>query len=488
MVSSTYQNLEELLKNRIFFHFSEISKIPRQTFFEKEISNFILNWAKNLNLEVSQDKNFNLLIRKPASKGYENKKAIILQSHIDMVCEKSPNSNHDFKKDPIKFYLDGDIISTHNTTTLGADDGIGVALAMTILEDTSLKHPAIDVIFTTAEEEDMSGALNVDKSWLHTNRLINIDHIIDNEIISGSCGGKGVEFKFKTNFIETPESNISYKICVKGLIGGHSGEDINKGRGNANIILARFLYELRKNFDFLISDIKGGSFRLAIPRESEIVLNFSQDNLEKFKSLLKNFEKDIKKVYEGSDKNLNITFENTALHKKSLSTENRDKIIDSLLLLPNGVAEMIGDLNVVETSCNLGEVYLKDEYLHIIAEIRSSFEFNREYLYKKFELIAQYLNAELNYFSAYPSWEYSSNSPLRDTAEKVYSELFGEKVKVLALHAGLECGCFAPKIENMDAISIGPNTWDLHSPKERLSVSSTDKIYKFLTKILENLD
>lgn len=488
MISSNYKNLEELLKNRVFFHFSEISKIPRQTFFEKEISDFIFNWAKKLNLEVKQDEKFNLLIRKPASIGYESKKPIILQAHIDMVCEKNPDVIHDFKKDAINLHLDGDILSTNNKTTLGADDGIGVALAMAILEDNSLKHPTIDVIFTTAEEEDMSGALSVDKSWFDTNRVINLDHVIDNELIAGSCGGKGAEFKFKASFIESPKDNISYKISIKNLIGGHSGEDINRGRGNANIILARFLYDLRKDIDFFISDIKGGNFRLAIPREATVTINFSPDKLKDFEISIRNFEKNIKKVYEVSDKNLSVDFESTSLDKKSFSLDTKNKIIDSFMLLPNGLADMLGDLNVVETSCNLGELYLKDDYIYIIAEIRSTFEFNREYIYKKFELVSNYLNAELKDFSAYPSWEYKADSPLRDIAKKVYKELFDSEIKTLAVHAGLECGCFAPKIENMDAISIGPNTWDLHSPKERLSVSSTNKVFKYLIKILENLD
>ena len=195
-----YKSVEDLKKHRVFYNFLEISKIPRQTFFEKEVSDFILNWAKNLGLEVHQDKKNNLLIRKPASLGYKNKKPIVIQAHIDMVCEKRPEVKHDFRKDPIKLVLEGDILSTGNRTTLGADDGIGVAMAMAVLEDKNLKHPPVDVILTTAEEEDMSGALNIDKSWFNTNRLINIDHVVDNEIIAGSCGGIGVDLKFPVEY------------------------------------------------------------------------------------------------------------------------------------------------------------------------------------------------------------------------------------------------------------------------------------------------
>lgn len=302
----SYKSVEDLREHRVFYHFSEISKIPRQTFFEKEISDFILNWAKNLGLEAHQDEKYNLLIRKAASSGYENQKPIIIQAHIDMVCEKKPEVEHDFKKDPIKFVLDGDILSTGNRTTLGADDGIGVAMAMAVLEDKNLKHPPIDVILTTAEEEDMSGALNVDKSWFYTNRLINIDHVVDDEIIAGSCGGKGAELKFPIEYEKKSDKYKGYKIKISGLRGGHSGEDIHKGRANANILLANLLNLLRENMAFLISDLKGGNFRLAIPREAYVTVALEEKNGETFKELINKYESEMKKIYEETDKDLKI--------------------------------------------------------------------------------------------------------------------------------------------------------------------------------------
>ena len=484
-----YKSVEDLRKHRVFSNFLEISKIPRQTFFEKEISDFILNWAKNLDLEVHQDKKNNLLIRKSASSGYENKKPIVIQAHIDMVCEKRPEVKHDFRKDPIKLVLKGDILSTGNRTTLGADDGIGVAMAMAVLENKNLKHPPVNVILTTAEEEDMSGALNIDKSWFNTNRLINIDHVVDNEIIAGSCGGIGVDLKFPVEYTKKTDNYKGYQIKISGLRGGHSGEDIHKGRANANVLLANLLNLLREKVNFLISDLKGGNFRLAIPREAHVTVALEKKDIDTLKNIVKNFESEAKKIYEETAIDLKIEVSAENLAENLLSKNTVDKIIDAIILSPNGISSMIGSLNVVESSCNLGEVYIKDNHIYLVTEIRATFDKNRDYIYNKIALIGKYLGGELRAFSAYPSWIYKAHSNLRDTANKVYSEMFGENIKTLAVHAGLECGCFVDKIQgDMDAISIGPNAWDLHSPDERLSVSSTEKVYKFLTKILENLD
>lgn len=335
----------------------------------------------------------------------------------------------------------------------------------------------------------MSGALSVDKSWFNTNRLINIDHIVDTEIIAGSCGGIGVDLKFPIEYTKKTDNYKGYKIKISGLRGGHSGEDIHKGRANANVLLANLLNLLREKVNFLISNLKGGNFRLAIPREAYVTLALEEKDIDTLKDTVKHFEYEAKKIYEETAVDLKIEVSAEDLADKLLSKNTVDKIIDAIILSPNGVSSMIGSLNVVESSSNLGEVYIKDGYVYLVTEIRATFEKNRDYLYNKIALIGKYLGGELRGFSAYPSWVYKPHSNLRDIANKVYSDLFGEEIKTLAVHAGLECGCFVDKIQgDMDAISIGPNAWDLHSPDERLSVSSTEKVYKFLTKILENLD
>lgn len=239
----------------------------------------------------------------------------------------------------------------------------------------------------------------------------------------------------------------------------------------------------------MISDLKGGNFRLAIPREAHVTVALEEKDVETLKDIVKNFESEAKKIYEETAIDLKIEVSAENLAENLLSKNTVDKIIDAIILSPNGISSMIGSLNVVESSCNLGEVYIKENHIYLVTEIRATFDKNRDYIYNKIALIGKYLGGELRTFSAYPSWVYKAHSNLRDTANKVYSEMFGENIKTLAVHAGLECGCFVDKIQgDMDAISIGPNAWDLHSPDERLSVSSTEKVYKFLTKILENLD
>lgn len=325
--------------------------------------------------------------------------------------------------------------------------------------------------------------------WFNTNRLINIDHVVDNEIIAGSCGGIGVDLKFPIEYTKKTDNYKGYQIKISGLRGGHSGEDIHKGRANANVLLANLLNLLREKINFLISDLKGGNFRLAIPREAHVTVALEEKDVETLKDIVKNFESEAKKIYEETAIDLKIEVSAENLAENLLSKNTVDKIIDAIILSPNGISSMIGSLNVVESSCNLGEVYIKENHIYLVTEIRATFDKNRDYIYNKIALIGKYLGGELRTFSAYPSWVYKAHSNLRDTANKVYSEMFGENIKTLAVHAGLECGCFVDKIQgDMDAISIGPNAWDLHSPDERLSVSSTEKVYKFLTKILENLD
>ncbi|NLD18278.1 MAG: aminoacyl-histidine dipeptidase [Tissierellia bacterium] len=487
MEEKEFKNLEDLKNNRVFYHFLEISKIPHKSFEEKKLSDYIKTWAENLNLEVSQDKLNNLLIRKNASSGRENEPAVIVQAHLDMVCEKDPNYEHDFSSDAIPVELNGDILSTGNKTTLGADDGIGVALAMALLEDNSLSHPPLDIIFTTAEEEDLSGAIGVDKSWFRTNQVINIDHIAEDEIVMGSCGGKGVELTIPVSYEEIQKGKHFYELKVTGLLGGHSGEDIDKGLGNAIVILGRLLDELRLKISFNLCKIEGGNFRLAIPRESSalVAIDFSEEEI--FYNIVESFNKSFSSVYKSTAKDFKIEVSTSSELKNAFSSDSQNKVIDAILLSPNGVNDFLADLQVVESSCNLGELHTNEDNVKLVTEIRATFEENREFIYRKIELLAKILGANIEDFAAYPSWNFKPNSKMSNVLRDSHKSLYGEDMKILVVHAGLECGCFAPKIPNMDAISIGPNAQGLHSPFEKLSVSSTLKVHQLLIEFLKNI-
>lgn len=482
-----YSTIKELEKNRVFYHFLELTKIPHGSYEEKALSDFIKQWAESQGLQVEQDEKYNLHIEKEASPGCEEKEALILQAHIDMVCVKVPDYEHDFQKDPIPVQLEGDILSTGLKTTLGADNGIGVAMAMAILEDRTLVHPKLHVIFTTAEEEDMSGALAVSEDWLAARRVINIDHGVEKELIAGSSGGKACEFHLPIAYKKLEGEKVFYQIEISGLRGGHSGEDIHRGLGNANILLIRCLERIREELAYDLVEIEGGTFRLAIPREAKAILACSPENGKTLEELYQSFIHQCLEAYEDSEKGMKWTIAKVEGSEKAISSESLDKMIKAVCLFPNGISEMIGSLGVVESSANLGEMYLKDGIFSLVAELRASIEENREYIHKKICFLGECLGAKVRDFAAYPSWKYRANTPLQELAKETYRNLFQEEIKILALHAGLECGCFSPKMKEMDAISIGPNMWDLHSPHEALSVSSTEKVYYFLKKLLEQL-
>lgn len=485
MTEKIYKTITDLKENDVFKHFIKITEIPHNSFEEKELSDSIKAWAEGMKFEVKQDDYNNLLIRKKGSKGREDEKPVILQAHLDMVCEKIPTYDHDFSKDPIPLVLEKDILSTGGKTTLGADDGIGVALAMAVLENAA-DHPPIDAIFTTAEEEDLSGAINVNKSWFSTNRIINIDNTFDNQIVMGSAGGKGVEILFNKEEEEIEGEKVFYQVDLCGLMGGHSGEDIDKGRGNAIIILANLLDHLKKDIDYRVTKIDGGNFRLAIPREAKATLAIDKKDKVIFLKKVSEFKGFMDEIFHTSAKDFDMLVAEDEKCEWALSQATLDKIIELVLLFPNGINDMMPGLTIVESSCNLGEIHMGEE-IKLAAEIRATYEINTDLIYRKIKILGEKLGARVRDFAAYPSWKFMADSELAKSYRKTHESLYGEDMEVIVIHAGLEPGCFAPKIEDMDAISIGPNVWSLHSPSERISISSTDKTYRILTNLLKNI-
>ncbi|MBR0128071.1 MAG: aminoacyl-histidine dipeptidase [Firmicutes bacterium] len=468
--------------NEVLNLFEQLSQIPRESGNEKTVSDWIRDWALERGLEVRQDDIWDLLITKPASKGYEDHPPVLMQAHIDMVCEKDSDSDHDFSKDPIRFKTDGDWIVSASGTTLGADNGVGVAAAMAVLGDKDLPHPPLEVVFTVQEETTFAGAESVDVSSCKAKRMINLDHADERELIVGSCGGTGVIFTMPLEREgNVPEGKQAFLIRVSGLKGGHSGEDIHRGRGNAINLLLRLL----ENADVSIVSITGGTNRLAIPREAEAVV-FASD-AKALQETVAEAEAVFRKEY-GQAPDLAITVESAAETGAPLTEEAFRKIASAVRLYPNGIAQMNGNLEgLVESSDNIGIISTEGDVLTLTSEVRGAYQSTVADITKTIEALAEIMGAEVEYFGGYVPWEFEAESELRNLAVGLYKEMFGGEMKQLALHAGLECGFFAEKIPGLDLISIGPDCQYFHSPQERVSITSIGHFYEFLKALLARL-
>lgn len=476
---------EDLLQMRVFFHFHQICQIPHGSGNEKALSDYILNWAHGLGLEAVQDEANNVLIRKPAAPDYEQAPVVMLQAHMDMVCEKSEGIAHDFRTDPIPWFIDGDMLSTGGRTTLGADDGIGMALAMAILEAENLRHPALEVLFTTMEEEDLSGASRFDKSGMKASYLFNLDHNNDKEILCGSCGGMQADIRIPVLPETVPENWVSCRLSVSGLKGGHSGEDIHRGRGNANILLARMLMAVESCCDFRLNRIRGGSFRLAIPRSAEALLWLSPSHLSQVRAALQDMEDQVRGELASTANNVKVSLEPAEAEAWGV---NPKQVISAMVLVPDGIFQMNEMLTgLVDTSDNLGEVYLNDHELHFVLEIRSARDSLRTYLFQRMARLADAFGGSCNWSNAYPGWNFHPDSSLRRLCSNVYEKTYGEKPSFRTVHAGLEVGYFFTERSDMDAVSIGPECRDFHCPSEAVHISSVIKVYEFLCNVLAEI-
>lgn len=492
MEKEKFTNLEELLQQSVFQHFARLCQIPHPSFKEKAISDYVYEWARKQGFTVRQDEWNNVFLRKPASPGYENRPGVMLQAHLDMVCQKALNVEHDFLKDPIHLELQGDILSTGGRTTLGADDCIGVALIMALLEDESFAHPELEALFTTAEEEDLSGALNVDAKDFSSRYLINIDNAEERHSVTGSCGGFDVNFYLPVTWNSVPQGAQFFHLKVEGLQGGHSGEDIHRGRGNANIFLIRLLLFARKKMPLQLASLFGGTFRLAIPRDAEAVVMVPGNYQDAFMAAVKQIAEELYQEYKAVADNLKISVEKTQGPDNALvvSQDVTDKFIRLLVLSPDEIVGMNAAVpGVVESSNNIGEIRLEPEQnrLVVVYDVRASRRSKADYIWDKIYLLAQLSGAACEKFASYPGWSHNPDSRLAPLVQQVYEDTFGEKMAATPIHSGLECGCLIEKKPELDAISLGPDCWDLHSPQERLSVKSTLRIYEFLKKLLEKI-
>ena len=475
--------LSHLEPQLIWKNFAALNSVPRPSKKEEKVIEFIKNFGENLNLETTVDEVGNVIIKKPATSGMENRKAIVLQSHLDMVCQKNNDVNFDFETQGIQMEVDGDWVKAKGTT-LGADNGIGVATIMSVLESNDIPHPALEALFTIDEETGMTGAIGLKPGQLHGEILLNLDTEEDDEIDIGCAGGVDVTASATYN-LENSTGQI-VKITVKGLQGGHSGMDIHKGFGNANIILGRLLYTGIEKENIQLISIDGGGLRNAIPREANAVL--SVRNSVEFIEQANKLRAEILEEFADIEKDIQINIENFSTAEKAISEADSKKIILVLKSLHNGVFRMSPDVpDLVESSNNVARVELKNGDLKILNLSRSSVESTKYSVAEQLKSVCELAGIEVEFGGSYPGWKPKPGSEIVQLMEKIYEKKFQEKPQVVACHAGLECGIIGANYPDMEMVSFGPTIRGAHSPDEKANIPSVQKFWGFFKEILAEI-
>lgn len=480
--------IKDLKPELIWQCFDEITKIPRPSCHEEKIREFLVKFAKDHDIEVKTDKVGNVVMRKAATRGHENAPTVILQAHMDMVCEKNSDVEHDFMKDPIQTYIDGEWVKAKGTT-LGADNGIGVAAAMAVMLDKDLVHGPLEALFTVNEEIGLEGAQNIGKDMITGTMLLNLDSEDDGEIFVGCAGGIDTTATFTYNRSCTPEHFKYMKISVSGLLGGHSGGDIHLGRANANKLVSRFMWECSQKWDICLCTIEGGNLRNAIPREAHAVFGIHTDQHAEMMKAIKRFATEVTAEYAGVEPSMNIKIEEVERPEYCIDSDTSIALIRAVYSAPHGVISMSHDLpGLVETSTNLASVKMKDDHKIVVTTSqRSSVESRKEDIAGIVEAHFQLAGAEVTHSDGYPGWAPNMKSPIMQISADAYEELFGQKPAIKAIHAGLECGLFLAKYPKLDMVSFGPTMTGVHSPDEQLLIPTVDKFWKHLCKVLEKV-
>ena len=480
--------IETLQPEAVWRHFSAICKIPRPSGHLEKITQYILDFGKNLGLETVLDEAGNGLRRKPATPGMENRKPVVLQGHMDMVPQKNADKVHNFETDPINSYIDGEWV-TANGTTLGADNGIGISSILAILESETLKHGPLEALFTYDEETGMYGALGLQPDLLQAEILLNTDSEQEGELYMSCAGGidLAASFKYKDEpYI--PENEIALKIVISGLKGGHSGVDIHLGRANANKLLFRFLKHAVQEYDARLAWVSGGNLRNAIPREAEAVVTIPAEYKSDFLDEVADFEALYIHEYGLIEDDLTLTAEETGLPDFLIPEPIQDDLINAVVGCRNGVARMIpGVPGVVETSSNLAIVRSSEGSIEILILIRSSSESMKQALVSSLESVFLLAGAKVETSGDYPGWEPNLNSPVLKVAKDIHKKVLGFDPEVKIMHAGLECGIIGAAYPNLDMISFGPTIKFPHSPDERVNIASVEHFWNFLTNLIENI-
>ena len=469
--------------------FYSLTQIPRPSGKRKEIADFLVNYGKSLGLETLQDEIGNVLIRKPASAGMENHPGVILQGHMDMVPQKNSNKVFDFDKDAIQAYIEdnGEWV-TADGTTLGADNGIGVATAMAILADKHAVHPPLEAFFTIDEETGMYGANDLKGGWLKGKYLLNLDSETEGELYVGCAGGIDVEATFDYQPVETEEGDIALKVELKGCKGGHSGCDIHLQRANAIKLLFRFLKDAVANYEARLAHVEGGNMRNAIPREASAIITIPADSYQDVQDLVDRYEDLWLREYDGVETDLHFTAQEVDCPKTELPEDVQDFLIHAITLCPHGVYRVIPEMpDIVETSNNLAIIETKSNQIKAICLTRSSVESRKEELASVIHSAFALAGAKVEFSGAYPGWKPNFKSGLLKTMKETYVKEFGNEPRIVTIHAGLECGIIGSKYAGMEMISFGPTIEHPHSPDERVNIATVQKFYRYVLAALRQL-
>ena len=477
--------LENLEPKKVFHYFEEISNIPRPSYKEKKISDYLVGFAKEHGLEYYQDDLYNVIMIAPATEGYENEEPIILQGHMDMVCEKEPGVEIDFENEGLTLMIEGDYV-TAKGTTLGGDDGIAIAYALAIMDSPEIAHPRLEVISTVSEEVGMEGAMGIELSMLQGHKVLNLDSEAEGVMTVSCAGGNSSVCHIPVNY--EPAEGVQLALAVKGLKGGHSGAEIDKGRANSNLVMGRLLLALdQADTGIAIAQLSGGAKQNAIPRETNAVIVAAPEKKDAVITCLQETIAQIKNEYATPDPDmaLDIT-EQSSGSVQVLTKDSAKKVLMLLNNLPGGIQSMSADIaGLVETSLNMGILALDEKEARMEFAVRSSVISARDALTARIRNLVEYAGGSLEVGGVYPAWEYKKDSVLREDAARIYEQMYGKAPRIEAIHAGLECGILAGKIKDLDGVSIGPDMISIHTFEEKLSISSTKRVYEFVLEVLK---
>ena len=468
----------------VFHYFAEVCKVPRPSKKEEKIRAYLLDFAKEHRLEVKTDEAGNVLIKKPATPGMENLKTVILQSHIDMVCEKNGDVEHDFLNDPIETYIDGGWMKAKGTT-LGADNGIGIATQLAVLAADDLQHGPLECLFTVDEETGLTGAFALKEGFMDGDILINLDSEDEGELFIGCAGGANTTAEFAYEWVDAPQNYFYFSVTIKGLTGGHSGDDINKNRANANKLLNRFLTLLQDKYDFYLCQIDGGNLHNAIPREARAICAVPMKDKENVRIDMNVFTAEIENEFSVTEPNLRTELFSDDVREKAIDRATVKNLLKSVYAVHNGVYAWSQDMEgLVETSSNLASIKMVDDKIKIVTSQRSSILSSRKDMSEMIRSAFELGGAVCTTGDGYPGWKPNPSSPILKVAVESYQRLFGVEPKVKAIHAGLECGLFLEKYPHLDMFSTGPTLRGVHSPDERMLIPTVDKFWKHLLDVL----